>query len=189
MVGNNILNFSKNRYIYIYIYIYIPEPSHGRLLLERFRSVYVVWSVWNVLAILFFNRLHSWSSFWSWVVGLDFQNCSGWLTITHRSSAMLFACGWRCYPLSGHVRCAVARVSSQRIATLIASKSDQNWSTSHVRNRRFINRHVGDATCQTRFRRFPTLPLNDVFYTDYCHIMPNMILAVIIGQVLKMGNK
>ena len=34
----------------------IPEPSHGRVLREKFRSVYVVKGVWSLLTDLFFNR-------------------------------------------------------------------------------------------------------------------------------------
>ena len=34
----------------------ISEPSHGRAFREKFRSVYVVKGVWNLLTDLFFNR-------------------------------------------------------------------------------------------------------------------------------------
>ena len=34
----------------------IPEPSHGRVLREKFRSVYVVKGVWSLLKDLFFFR-------------------------------------------------------------------------------------------------------------------------------------
>ena len=34
----------------------IPEPSHGRVFCEKFRSVYVVKGVWSLLTDLLFNR-------------------------------------------------------------------------------------------------------------------------------------
>ena len=34
----------------------IPEPSHGRVFREKFRSVYVVKGIWSLLTDLFFNR-------------------------------------------------------------------------------------------------------------------------------------
>ena len=34
----------------------IPEPSHGRVFREKFRSVYVVKGVWSLLTDLFLNR-------------------------------------------------------------------------------------------------------------------------------------
>ena len=34
----------------------IPEPGHGRVFREKFRSVYVVKGVWRLLNDLFFNR-------------------------------------------------------------------------------------------------------------------------------------
>ena len=34
----------------------IPEPSHGRVFREKFRSVHVVKGVWSLLTDLFFNR-------------------------------------------------------------------------------------------------------------------------------------
>ena len=34
----------------------IPEPSHGRVYREKFRSVHVVKCVWSLLKDLFFNR-------------------------------------------------------------------------------------------------------------------------------------
>ena len=33
-----------------------PEPSHGRVFREKFRSVYVVKGVWSLLTDLFLNR-------------------------------------------------------------------------------------------------------------------------------------
>ena len=34
----------------------IPEPSHSRVFCEKFRSVYVVKGVWNLLTDLLLNR-------------------------------------------------------------------------------------------------------------------------------------
>ena len=34
----------------------IPEPSHGRVFCEKFRSAYVVKGVWSLLTDLFLNR-------------------------------------------------------------------------------------------------------------------------------------
>ena len=35
----------------------IPDPSHGRIFREKFRSVYVVKGVWSLLTDLLLNRL------------------------------------------------------------------------------------------------------------------------------------
>ena len=53
------IHWKKSFFTLKVLRFYIPEPSHGRVFREKFRSVYVVKGVWSLLTDLFLNR-HLW---------------------------------------------------------------------------------------------------------------------------------